>query len=92
MARSTARAPACNAAAELVTKVTTASAACNAAPMSSAERVRRHRARKKIAAQAEELTFVRHDWALFLDPYRLPQKAGCPSKSGARAGSEGADR
>ena len=41
---------------------------------SSAERVRRHRARKKIV---EELTFVRRDWALFLDPYRLPQKAGC---------------
>ena len=48
-----------------------------ALPTSSAERVRRHRARKKIAAQVEELTFIRRDWALFLDPYRLPQKAGC---------------
>ena len=45
--------------------------------LSSAERVRRHRARKKIAAQLDELTFVRRDWTLFLDPYRLPQKAGC---------------
>jgi hypothetical protein len=58
--------------------------ACNAPPpsapkvrTSSAERVRRHRARKKIAAELEELIFVRRDWALFLDPYRLPQKAGC---------------
>ena len=59
--------PACNAPTNIDTKVRT----------SSAERVRRHRARKKIAAQLEELTFVRRDWALFLDPYRLPQKAGC---------------
>ena len=60
---------ACNAPTHIDTKVTT----------SSAERVRRHRARKKIAAQVEEMTFIRHDWALFLDPYRLPQKAGCRS-------------
>ena len=57
----------CNAPTNIETKVKT----------SSAERVRRHRARKKIAAELEELTFVRRDWALFLDPYRLPQKAGC---------------
>ena len=60
---------ACNAPANIVTKVT----------MSSAERVRRHRARKRLEAQLQldELTFVRPDWALFLDPKRLPQKAGC---------------
>jgi Histidine kinase-, DNA gyrase B-, and HSP90-like ATPase len=61
--------PACNAPVSIGTKVRA----------SSAERVRRHRARKKIGAQLEELTFVRRDWALFLDPYRLPQKAGCRS-------------
>ena len=46
---------ACNAPTHVVTKVTT----------SSAERVRRHRARKKIEAQLQldELTFVRPDWA-----------------------------
>ena len=57
----------CNAPTPIDTKVTT----------SSAERVRRHRARKKIAAQVDEMTFIRRDWGLFLDPYRLPQKAGC---------------
>ena len=41
----------------------------------TAERVARHRARKKSAAT--ELLFVRHDWQLFLHPERLPQKAGC---------------
>ena len=46
---------------------------------SSTGRVRRHRARKRIEAQLQldELTFVRPDGALFLDPKRLPQKAGC---------------
>ena len=42
--------------------------------MSSAERMRRLRARQRIAG---ELVFVRQDWSLFLDPTRLPQKAGC---------------
>ena len=45
-----------------------------AAAMSSAERMRRLRARQRIAG---ELVFVRQDWSLFLDPTRLPQKAGC---------------
>lgn len=40
----------------------------------SADRVRRHRMRRRLAG---ELLFVRQDWALFLDPTRLPQKAGC---------------
>jgi Histidine kinase-, DNA gyrase B-, and HSP90-like ATPase len=42
---------------------------------SSAERVRRHRAKKAVA---RELEYVRADWTLFLNPARLPQKAGCP--------------
>src|SRR3954454_12547514 len=41
---------------------------------SAAERQRRRRARLKAA---RELEFVREDWALFLHPDRLPQKAGC---------------
>src|SRR5690242_5878875 len=39
-------------------------------------RKRRQRARNAAVA---DLEFVRADWALFLDPRRLPQKAGCPS-------------
>jgi len=39
-------------------------------------RKRRQRAREAAAADVE---FVRADWSLFLDPRRLPQKAGCPS-------------
>ena len=54
--------------------------------MSSAERMRRLRARKRIAG---ELVFVRQDWTLFLDPTRLPQKAGC-STSELRALGGGA--
>jgi hypothetical protein len=45
------------------------------APTPAALRQRRHRA--KLAA-AREIEFVRADWALFLHPDRLPQKAGCP--------------
>src|SRR3712207_5783201 len=39
------------------------------------ERKRRQRARIKAD---REIEFVRADWALFLHPDRLPQKAGCP--------------
>jgi hypothetical protein len=45
------------------------------APTSAALRQRRHRAR---VAAVREIEFVRADWALFLHPDRLPQKAGCP--------------
>jgi hypothetical protein len=45
--------------------------------MSAAERVRRHRAKKRLSAEAKTMLFTRPDWALFLDPARLPQKAGC---------------
>src|SRR3954469_9585808 len=38
-------------------------------------RKRRQRAREAVA---RELEFVRADWALFLHPDRLPQKAGSP--------------
>jgi Histidine kinase-, DNA gyrase B-, and HSP90-like ATPase len=45
---------------------------------SSAERVRRHRLKKKLSAEAGgTMLFTRPDWSLFLDPGRLPQKAGC---------------
>jgi hypothetical protein len=46
----------------------------------AAERMRRHRARKRQAAgnaAAETLIFERQDWTLFLDPSTLPQRAGC---------------
>src|SRR6476620_730245 len=39
-----------------------------------AERQRRRRAKE---AAAREIEFVRSDWALYLHPDRLPQKAGC---------------
>jgi hypothetical protein len=42
----------------------------------SAERVRRHRLKKKLSAEAGPILFTRQDWSLFLDPARLPQKAG----------------
>jgi hypothetical protein len=45
------------------------------APTPAARRQRRRRAR---LAAAREVAFVRADWALFLHPDRLPQKAGCP--------------
>jgi hypothetical protein len=45
------------------------------APTSAALRQRRHRAR---LAAVREIEFIRADWALFLHPDRLPQKAGCP--------------
>jgi hypothetical protein len=38
-------------------------------------RQQRHRARRAAAHQVE---FIRADWASFLNPDRLPQKAGCP--------------
>src|SRR4051795_6868380 len=41
----------------------------------AALRQRRSRERRRIA---REIEFVRADWALFLHPDRLPQKAGCP--------------
>src|SRR5260221_6810417 len=47
------------------------------APTSSAERVRRHRARKKAAATATPLLYERADWQLFVQQETLPQKAGC---------------
>ena len=43
-------------------------------PSPATLRVRKHRAQKL----AREIEFVRADWALFLHPDRLPQKAGCP--------------
>src|SRR3954447_20397034 len=46
------------------------------ARIAARERKRRQRAREAAAADVE---FVRADWGLFLDPRRLPQKAGCPS-------------
>jgi hypothetical protein len=51
------------------------SAAADRAPTPAALRQRRRRAR---LAAAREVGFVRADWALFLHPDRLPQKAGCP--------------
>jgi hypothetical protein len=44
-------------------------------PTPAALRQRRRRAR---LATVREIEFVRADWALFLHPDRLPQKAGCP--------------
>src|SRR3954447_25323058 len=46
-------------------------------PRISAAAERQRRRRAKLAA-AREIEFVREDWALFLDPRRLSQKAGCP--------------
>ncbi|MFL5956095.1 MAG: ATP-binding protein [Solirubrobacterales bacterium] len=43
----------------------------------SAATLRQRRRRAKLAA-GPEIEFVREDWALFLDPRRLSQKAGCP--------------
>src|SRR5262249_48513512 len=43
-----------------------------------ADRVRRHRARKRAtAAAATPLLYERADWELFVRPDTLPQKAGC---------------
>src|SRR5689334_1002341 len=36
------------------------------------------RKRRQRARVAREIEFTRADWALFLHPDRLPQKAGCP--------------
>src|SRR3954470_1481306 len=47
----------------------------DAARRAAAERKRRQRAREAATADVE---FVRADWGLFLDPRRLPQKAGRP--------------
>jgi hypothetical protein len=43
----------------------------------AALRQRRRRARQAVAREVE---FNRADWALFLHPDRLPQKAGCPAE------------
>src|SRR5688500_7061883 len=43
--------------------------------VTAAERQRRRRQNQKLA---RELQFGGQDWGLFLDPDRLPQKAGCP--------------
>ena len=43
----------------------------------AAERQRRRRAKQRNDA---ELSLVRHDWALFLQPDRLAQKAGCAQR------------
>ena len=51
------------------------STATDRAATPAALRQRRRRAR---LAAAREVGFVRADWALFLHPDRLPQKAGCP--------------
>ena len=51
------------------------STAANRPVSPAALRQRRRRAR---LAAAREIEFVRADWALFLHPDRLPQKAGCP--------------
>ena len=45
------------------------------ADSTAAERQRRHRQRLRLE---HELQFVRQDWALFLHPERLAQKAGAP--------------
>jgi hypothetical protein len=45
---------------------------------SSADRVRRLRERRRLAAEAQApLLFERADWRLFIDRHTLPQKAGC---------------
>src|SRR5689334_10783938 len=46
-------------------------------PMTSAERVRRHREKKRAEAAATALLFERPDWRLFTQIETLPQKAGC---------------
>src|SRR4051794_35496132 len=51
------------------------SRASDRAPTAAALRQRRRRARLAVG---REIEFVRADWALFLHPDRLPQKAGCP--------------
>src|SRR3954452_20055658 len=43
----------------------------------AAERQRRRRLKQRNKA---ELSLVRHDWALFLQPDRLAQKAGCAQR------------
>src|SRR4051794_34816880 len=51
------------------------SRASDRAPTAAALRQRRRRARLAVG---REIEFVRADWALFLHPDRLPQKAGSP--------------
>ena len=46
--------------------------------MTDATATQRQRRRRARLAVAREVAFVRADWALFLHPDRLPQKAGCP--------------
>ena len=53
---------------------------------SSAARVRRYRERQRLALEAQApLLFERPDWRLFIDPYTLPQKAGCEPRQIGRA-------
>ena len=47
------------------------------AALTSTERSRLRRARLAASTAAPDLLFVREDWQLYLDPTRLPQKAGC---------------
>ena len=47
------------------------------AALTSTERSRLRRARLATTITAPDLLFVREDWQLYLDPTRLPQKAGC---------------
>ena len=47
------------------------------ADRTAADRQRRRRAKLK---NDKELSLVRHDWALFLLPDRLAQKAGCAER------------
>src|SRR3954447_24468610 len=39
-----------------------------------------HRRRRAKLKSTAELSLVRHDWALFLQPDRLAQKAGCAQR------------
>ena len=49
-----------------------------AASHSNSPTALRQRRRRARLAAVREIEFVRADWALFLHPDRLPQKAGCP--------------
>ena len=55
----------------------TESGSVTPAPLSGAERTRRHRALKKAAASTAPLLYERADWQLYIRPETLPQKAGC---------------
>jgi biotin carboxyl carrier protein len=55
----------------------TESGSVTPAPLSGAERTRRHRALKKAAPSTAPLLYERADWQLYIRPETLPQKAGC---------------